>query len=118
MYDFLSFSESNMAALESWLCLEPASRRGNRFESWRMPKTFTSPPLAAPLSSPPAPAMRAPTSTIVCMALSKKPKISTMACIKSIVYPIQPLGPSVTPSEGAKDIMRRIVANRRIAKKV
>jgi hypothetical protein len=41
-----------------------------------------------------------------------------MACIKRIAYPIQPLGPSVTPSEGANEIMSRMVANLRTAKKV
>jgi hypothetical protein len=55
---------------------------------------------------------------MVWIALSKKPNIRTTACIKRIAYPIQPLGPSLTPSEGANDTMRRMVANRRTEKKV
>jgi hypothetical protein len=50
--------------------------------------------------------------------LSKKPNIRTIACIKRIAYPIQPFGPSATPSEGANEIMRRMVANLSTAKKV
>jgi hypothetical protein len=101
-----------IAAVELWLCLEVSAARGRRRDNWRIPSTLAMPLL----SSMPSPKARATTSTIFWTALRKKPSTRTRRCKRRMAYPIHAFGPSVTPNDGAKATMSKMVENLTAAK--